>query len=174
MKHDSIRKTFERFLRTRELKLTAPRARIFERVFATHEHFSAEQLYAWLGSGPGSRVSRATVYRTLGLLVDGHFIQSLDLGRGELFYEHITGHRHHDHMVCLGCGKVAEFHDDRIEALQREVCAQRGFTLESHAHRLLGYCRSCSRKARTAGAPNSDDAASGGPEAAPSEREAQA
>ena len=166
MKQDAIRKSFERYLRTRRLKLTAQRTRMFERVFATHEHFSAEDFWGWMRVEDGPRVSRATVYRTLNLLVEGGFIQSMDLGRGELVYEHIAGHRHHDHMVCLGCGKIEEFHDERIEALQHEACARRGFVLESHAHRLFGWCRACARKPRaTRGKPH--DAAAANPAAAP-------
>ena len=167
MKQDSIRKNFERFLRSRELKLTSQRERIFERAFSTHEHFSAEQLYAWLRAEDGPRVSRATVYRTLGLLVEAGFIESLDIGRGELVYEHVVGHRHHDHMVCLACGKIEEFHDDRIEALQREACARKGFVLEHHAHRLFGYCKACARKPRAPAAQERGGAAAGEPEAAP-------
>jgi Fur family ferric uptake transcriptional regulator len=143
MKAEAIARAFEAFLRQKQLKLTAQRRRIFERAFATHEHFSAEELYAWLAKAAGPRVSRATVYRTLNLLQEGGFIASLDAGRGELLYEHVLGHRHHDHMVCLGCGRIEEFHDSRIEALQSEACASKGFELTSHAHRLFGYCRAC-------------------------------
>jgi Fur family ferric uptake transcriptional regulator len=143
VKQGSIQSSFERFLRTRGLKLTSQRQRIFERAFATHEHFSAETLYRWMREEQGPRVSRATVYRTLGLLLEGGFIDSLDTGRGELMYEHTLGHRHHDHMVCLQCGRIEEFHDPRIEALQAEACASKGFELISHDHRLLGHCRAC-------------------------------
>jgi Fur family ferric uptake transcriptional regulator len=146
VKHDTIVKRFELFLRTRSLKLTSQRRRIFDRSFATHEHFSAEQLYRWLAAEPGARVSRATVYRTLALLVEGHFVQALDTGRGELLYEHVLGHPHHDHMVCLECGRIEEFHDDRIEELQAEACRKKGFQLVGHEHRLKGFCRACSRK----------------------------
>jgi len=145
LKQEHIQRSFESFLRTRGLKLTSQRQRIFERAFATHEHFSAETLYRWMREEAGPRVSRATVYRTLGLLQEGGFIDSLDTGRGELVYEHTLGHRHHDHMVCLGCGHIEEFHDPRIEVLQAEASAQRGFELVSHDHRLLGYCRSCAQ-----------------------------
>jgi Fur family transcriptional regulator, ferric uptake regulator len=140
----AIRKAFERFLKQRSLKLTNQRARILERVFATHEHFSAEQMEQWLREEPGPRVSRATVYRTLGLLLEGEFLKSLDAGRGELVYEHVLGHPHHDHMLCMGCGRIEEFHDERIETLQLEACRKKGFTLVRHDHRLQGYCRKCS------------------------------
>jgi Fur family ferric uptake transcriptional regulator len=146
----AIRKAFERFLKSRSLKLTPQRTRIFDRVFATHEHFTAETIYNWLQEEQGPRVSRATVYRTLSLLLEGEFMKSLDTGRGELLYEHTMGHEHHDHMLCLGCGKIEEFVDEAIESRQLEVCAERGFDLVRHDHRLLGYCRNCSRERRHA------------------------
>ncbi len=152
MRQESVSRAFEAFLRQRSLKLTAQRRRVLERAFATHEHFSAEQLFAWLAQVPGPKVSRATVYRTLSLLQEGAFIAALDVGRGELFYEHVLGHRHHDHMICLDCGKIEEFHDERIENVQRGVCEQRGFELVSHTHRLLGYCRSCGAARKRDGA----------------------
>jgi Fur family ferric uptake transcriptional regulator len=142
----SIHKAFERFLRTRALKLTPQRRRILERVFATHEHFSAERLYGWLRAEDGATVSRATVYRTLGLLVEGGFLESLDTGTGELLYEHVLGHRHHDHLVCVDCGRIEEFHDERIESLQQEAAARKGFSLRYHHLRLFGTCAACRRK----------------------------
>ena len=146
MNQSSIQRAFERFLRTRALKLTPQRKRIFTRVFATHEHFSAETLYGWMRGEEGSRVSRATVYRTLGLLVEGGFLESLDTGRGELLYEHILGHRHHDHLVCIDCGRIEEFSDERIEDFQREAARRKGFTLHYHNLRLFGTCASCTKK----------------------------
>lgn len=148
MKHSAIRKAFGEFLRGHNLKLTPQRERIFDRAFATHEHFTAETLYGWLKEEDGPSVSRATVYRTLSLLVEGSFLDSFDSGRGELLYEHVMGHRHHDHLVCLDCGKIEEFFDERIESVQEEVCRQFGFELVDHDHRLKGYCRSCAKKRR--------------------------
>jgi Fur family ferric uptake transcriptional regulator len=148
LKQESIEKRFETFLRSRSLKLTPQRRRIFGRAFATHDHFSAERLYDWLRDEPGPRVSRATVYRTLGLLLEGAFLAAFDAGAGELVYEHVLGHHHHDHMLCLGCGRIEEFHDERIEELQLEASRRKGFELVSHDLRLRGYCRSCARKRR--------------------------
>ena len=89
MKQSTIERRFEEFLRQHSLKLTTQRKRIFDRTFATHEHFSAEKLYGWLRSEDGARVSRATIYRTLDLLVKGGFLGALDTGQGELVYEHV-------------------------------------------------------------------------------------
>ncbi len=146
MKHAAIRKRFAEYLRTRALKLTPQRKRIFEVVFATHEHFSADTLYGWVTSAEGRKVSRATVYRTLSLLLEGGFIEALDAGRGELVYEHVLGHQHHDHMVCIECGKIEEFYDERIERLQEEACERKGFELVDHDLRLRGFCRACRKK----------------------------
>ncbi len=148
MKHSAIRERFQAFLASHSLKLTPQRLVVFEKVFETHEHFSAETLYSWLREDKDAKVSRATVYRTLQLLQEGEFIESLDTGRGELVYEHVVGHRHHDHMVCLECGKIDEFQDERIEELQVEACKRKGFQLVSHALRLMGYCRACARQRR--------------------------
>lgn len=146
MKQSAILEAFENFLKGLQLRLTPQRRRIFDRAFETHDHFSAETLYSWLSREAGPKVSRATVYRTLALLLEGGFIESLDTGRGELVYEHVLGHRHHDHMVCLGCGRIEEFHDERIEELQLEACSSKGFELVRHDLVLQGYCRSCQRK----------------------------
>jgi Fur family ferric uptake transcriptional regulator len=141
----TIQRSFESFLKDRELKLTLQRRQIFERAFATHDHFSAEKLFSWLHAEQRN-VSRATVYRTLSLLVEGGFLESLDTGQGELLYEHILGHRHHDHMVCLDCGKIEEFYDQRIEELQEEAARKKGFSLRSHNLRLFGVCVSCTKR----------------------------
>ena len=146
MNQASIHRAFERFLRRRALKLTPQRNRIFERAFSTHEHFSAETLYGWMRAEEGLVVSRATVYRTLSLLVEGGFLETLDAGQGELLYEHVLGHRHHDHIVCIDCGRIEEFTDERIEAFQREAALRKGFTLHYHNLRLFGTCASCSKK----------------------------
>ncbi len=146
MNHSAIRKSFEEYLRERELKLTPQRSRILDRAFETHDHFSAEELYGWLRDEDGPNVSRATVYRTLSLLVDGNFLESLDTGRGELLYEHVLGHRHHDHLVCVDCGRIEEFFEERIERLQEEVALRKGFRLEHHSMRLFGTCPACTEK----------------------------
>ncbi len=146
MNQAKIQEAFESFLRERGLKLTPQRMRIFERVFATHEHFSAEQLFGWMREEPGDKVSRATVYRTIGLLAEGRFLESLDTGNGELLYEHVLGHRHHDHLVCEDCGRIEEFYDEDIERIQTQVAKSKGFVLRHHSMRLFGTCPTCTKK----------------------------
>lgn len=162
MKHAEIVQRFEAWLKTRSLKLTRPRRRILDRAFATHEHFSAEELHAWLAAEEGEGVSRATVYRTLSLLSEAGFLQALDAERGVLVYEHVLGHHHHDHMLCVSCGRIEEFHDERIEELQLEACRRKGWSLVSHDLRLRGLCRRClARPKAGAGKPARPVAARG-------------
>ncbi len=146
MSNAKLRNSFEQYLRHRDLKFTAQRQRIFDRAFETHDHFSAETLYSWLSDEEGARVSRATVYRTLALLVEGGFLESLDVGAGELVYEHVAGHKHHDHMVCVSCGRIEEFRDAEIERLQIENARKKGFVMVDHDLRLFGYCKACVRE----------------------------
>ncbi len=143
MEHEEIRGRFEAFLKTRGLKLTSQRDRIFERAFATHEHFSAETLLGWLDAEKGAAVSRATVYRTLEMMVTGGFLEAVDTGGKELLYEHTLGHEHHDHMVCISCGALEEFVDARIEQLQNKACRAADFTPVRHLLRIRGYCKQC-------------------------------
>jgi Fur family ferric uptake transcriptional regulator len=146
LKLTAIKKRYGEFLRERSLKLTSQRDRIFDRAFATHEHFSAETLYNWLREEEGSSVSRATVYRTLALLVEGGFLESLDVGGGETVFEHVLGHRHHDHLLCVECGRIEEFFEEKIEELQVLAAKKKGYTLLHHDLRLFGLCPACSRK----------------------------
>ncbi len=150
---------FEKFLRGRTLRMTSQRRAILELAWGTHEHFTAEEMYAWARTLDAS-VSRATVYRTLSLLVDGEFLATLDRGHGQTLYEHILGHRHHDHMVCLLCGRILEFLSEEIERLQDEVAARHQFTITQHTLRLEGRCARCSAAcAASDSAPPSEAAA---------------
>ncbi len=90
------------------------------------------------------RASKATVYRCLGLLVGKGIVRRVRLAEeGGWKYERVAAGDHHDHIVCLGCGKVIEFRNDEIERLQEEVCRRYGFKAAGHRMRIAGYCREC-------------------------------
>lgn len=146
-----IEQRFEEFLKGENLKMTPQRRRVFEKAFEVHEHFSVETMYEWLKAEDGPDVSRATVYRTLEVLERGGFIEAVETGRGEVVYEHILGHEHHDHMVCRVCGKIAEFQDEEIEALQRKNAEKLGFIMTGHMLRLSGVCGDCAEELRAKG-----------------------
>ncbi|MDH4223228.1 MAG: transcriptional repressor [candidate division Zixibacteria bacterium] len=134
--------TFLKYLDSKHLKLTRERKAVLEEVFFHPGHLEAEELTHTLRSKK-SRVSRATIYRTLELLVDSGIVRKIDLGHGHSHYEHILGHTHHDHLVCLKCGKVIEFTDKKIERLQTNICQKSRFQEISHTVQIFGYCKDC-------------------------------
>ncbi len=142
MKPEQALRRFEAFLRTRDLRMTSQRREILLLAWGTHEHFTAEQMDGWVRARDAS-VSRATVYRTLALLVEGGFLSTIDRGHGQTLYEHILGHSHHDHMLCLSCGRILEFRCEEIEELQRRMADQHHFLIQRHTLRLEGLCSRC-------------------------------
>ena len=144
----------EAFLRTRGLRLTRQRLAILDAIYATHKHVTADQLYEMLQRHERTarlRISRATVYRTLALFSDGGFVQALDVGRDQgTLYEHTLGHRHHDHMICLDCGRIIEFSDEKLEEAQEAAVRRAGFRSTSHRLNVFGSCARCAGKAQHA------------------------
>jgi len=126
-------------LKSSGLKATLPRIKILE-VFqkTTRRHLTAEDVFKVL-LAEGSDVGLATVYRVLmqfeqaGILSRNHF------ETGKAVFELNEG-KHHDHLVCLDCGRVEEFYDAEIEKRQRAVAEASGFELQDHALSLYGAC----------------------------------
>jgi Fur family ferric uptake transcriptional regulator len=129
-----------RELKSSGLKATLPRIKILE-VFqkSTLRHLTAEDVFKVL-LAEGADVGLATVYRVLmqfeqaGILSRNHF-------EGTKAVFELNQGQHHDHLVCLDCGRVEEFFDPEIEARQRQVAAERGFALQDHALSLYGHCQ---------------------------------
>jgi len=133
---------FEAFLRQRGLKYTKARRQLLRRVFGMHDHFTAEQLLDRLKEG-GVSASKATVYRTLSVLLECDLLTAHDFGEGALYYEHTFGHDHHDHLFCLHCKRITEFRDDDIEQNQERVTQRLGFRMLSHSLKIYGVCEEC-------------------------------
>lgn len=135
-------KAFESLLEAKGLKYTFERQQIFDEVSRLKEHFDADSLYDRFKK-KGLRISRDTVYRTIPLLLESNVIQkSVGEGKRE-FFERTSGKGHHDHILCVRCGKIIEFKCDEIENLQDKICQKYGFKLTFHDHRLFGYCKDC-------------------------------
>lgn len=139
---------FSAFLKRKGLKLTDQRRYILARALAEPKHFSAEQLLGDL-KRQDSSISKATVYRTLALLVESHLLEAVDFERGYKLYERALGHMHHDHLICTECGRIVEFHDEAIEKAQAAVAQQHKFDVQWHTHKLYGLCAACKKKGVT-------------------------
>lgn len=133
---------FLQFLRNRGQRVTGERLALFDEVFSQHGHIDAEAL---LGSmkARGLKISRATVYRNLDLLVECGLARKQRLGSRGFLYEHVHPGQQHDHLVCTGCGRVVEFVSPGIVALQAEICRAHGFVPTRHSLQIAGLCNRC-------------------------------
>ncbi len=140
---DVNRETPHGFLSGRGLRKTAQRQAIIEAVSGTKEHFSAEELLLMARKIDRS-VSRATVYRTLPLLVESGLLRELDLGGETKIYDpNFLDHPTHNHLVCVDCKKIIEFEDTNMELLENCITRRLGFspankrvTIEAHCDEL--------------------------------------
>ena len=121
------------------LKATLPRIRILEIFQRTQRrHMTAEDVYKAL-LAEGSDIGLATVYRVLMQFEQAGLLTRSNFESGKAVFELNEG-RHHDHLVCLDCGRVEEFFDAEIEQRQRAVAVARGFDLQEHSLALYARC----------------------------------
>lgn len=126
------------------LRSTDQRRLIVETFFRAPNHVSIEELLAEVRA-QDPRVGYATVYRTLKLLTECGVANERRFGDGLARYELADEASHHDHLICLECGKIIEFEEPEIERLQDQIAQRYGFELRSHKHEMYGTCPECSR-----------------------------
>lgn len=144
---------FQQFLATQGLKLTNERSALVREIFSTHYHFEADELLFKMKE-KNVKISRATIYRTLELLVRSGLVRRVHLGEDHYHYEYVSGNSHHDHLICTTCGTVIEFNDPALEARQLEICERKKFTATFHNLQILGICDACRRKGEQPEAPD--------------------
>jgi Fur family ferric uptake transcriptional regulator len=132
-------------LKSAGLKVTLPRIKVLE-IFRTAEtrHLSAEDVYHRL-VGQRADVGLATVYRVLTQLEEAGMLVRHTFNAGKAVFELNEG-KHHDHLICLDCGRTDEFNDPTIEKRQKAVAESFGYTLRDHQMALYGYCSACAAK----------------------------
>jgi len=136
---------FKSALKAENMKFTPQRLSILAEMVNNKEHRECEEIYLSLRNS-GNNVSRATVYRTMDILVTHNFARKIDIGDGRGRYETKINHPHHDHMICIECSEITEFMNNKIEMLQDEVCDDNNFKLIRHIHQLFGICSKCGEK----------------------------
>jgi Fur family ferric uptake transcriptional regulator len=136
-------KVFKRYLEKHGLRFTQERRLILEEISSISDHFEVEDLVRQFRSG-GKKVSTASVYRTIPLLIDAGIIIKNPCDQMQARLEPVFGHEHHDHLVCIRCKKIVEFKDDEIEKLQEAVAKKNGFLMVGHRLVISGYCPDCS------------------------------
>lgn len=136
-------------LRRKRLRQTSQRDVIFNVFMRAQKHLSSEELYHRVKEAD-PRVGFTTVYRTLNLLSDCGLAIKSQFGDGFTRYEPGFNITHHDHLICLECGNVTEFFNERLEHVQDEVVNRHDFEMLDHSLRIWGRCKNCQRKNRSA------------------------
>lgn len=133
---------FHSYLKKRKLKLTRQRDKILEIFLGRERHFSAEELYNLIKKRyPG--IGHTTVYRTMKLISAAGLACEADFNDGIKRLEHKFGHEHHDHLICLKCGRFFEVVDREIERLQERLTKKYHFKPTSHKMEIFGFCARC-------------------------------
>jgi Fur family ferric uptake transcriptional regulator len=134
---------FRRYLKQQGLPVTQQREVVADVVFTTQEHLSVEDIEARL-KARGERIGKATIYRTMEILVRSGLVEDHDFGDGFKRYEHLFGQQPvHDHLVCTHCRKVTEFRSPELQRIQDRVAREHGFSPTRHRMEIHGLCADC-------------------------------
>jgi len=134
---------FRRYLRDQGLPVTQQREAIAEVVFGSSEHLSVEEIESLLRER-GERIGKATIYRTLEMLVRSGLVEEHDFGEGFKRYEHLFGQKPvREHLVCTECGKVEEIHSPELVRLHEEAARRHDFVPARYRLQIYGICGAC-------------------------------
>ncbi len=134
------KKTLLAYLYSQGLRCTSQREAIIAAAMSTTDHFTAEDLHE-MARKIESSVSRATVYRTLPLLVSSGMLRELDLGGGMKCYDpNFIEHPTHNHLICIDCGKIIEFEDPNMELLENCISRRLGFSPTNKSIKIEARC----------------------------------
>ena len=136
----AVRDRIYEFLIERGLRRTAQRDAIIEAAFSHTDHYTAEELLVRAREIEPS-VSRATVYRTLPLLVESGLLKELDLGKDQMLYDpNYIDHPRHSHLICIDCNRIVEFEDRNIDTLENCITKRLGFSPAKKQTRIDASC----------------------------------
>jgi len=143
--YPTLLENFTSLLKRQKLKFTRQREMILKVLYDHTGHFSPEEIHRIiLEENPDLKVGIATVYRTLTLLEDAGLADSISFGKDGKIYE-LGLKKHHDHLICTGCGKIIEFVDEVIEAKQEEIAKKYHFQMTDHTMKIIGLCQECQK-----------------------------
>ena len=139
-KFNTIKHLFIQYLEKNQLRKTVERFAILKEIYKESRHFDAESLYINMKK-KNYRVSRATVYNTLDLLLNCDLIAKHQFGKKLALYERSHGYKQHDHLICIDCHKIFEFCDPSLHSIQKTVEEFHQFDIATHSLHFYGKCR---------------------------------
>jgi Fur family ferric uptake transcriptional regulator len=139
LKNKQAEEIFRSFLKDGKNRITPERFEVMEAALEYKGHFGADDLFALMKTHK-SRISRATVYNTLELLVRCNLLIKRNFGDNISRYENNFKKQRHDHIICVNCGKIVEFVNPKIKSLPEEICKEFGFELENYSFTIFARC----------------------------------
>lgn len=137
--HEEQIERFREYLTSKGLKFTRQRRTIAEVFFNSGAHLSLTELLD-LARAEQSSIGYATVYRTMKLMAESGLALEHKFAEGNVRYEPTVDGEHHDHLICVNCGRIVEYEDEDIERLQEELAHRHGFKVVGHRHEIYGEC----------------------------------
>lgn len=146
---DLVKEIFRSYLKEHNQRQTPERFMVLQEIYRADGHFDADDIFFNMKSA-GTRVSRATVYNTLDLLVECGLVQRQQFGENQYYYERAYAYQQHDHIICKECGTVLEFCDPRIQEIKTMMEQMHDFNISGHSLHFFGTCgdkEACARRA---------------------------
>ena len=138
-------KIFIEYLKKNDLKNTPERMIILQEILRMDNHFEAENLFEHI-KALNIKVSRASIYRTLDLLVQCDLVNKINFDNSCYFYETTTNKSSHDHFICNKCGKIIEFYFQELEDIHKKLIKRYKVNINEYSHQIYGLCRDCKHK----------------------------